>query len=85
MAVEQVARARTETGYKRIVLRTDGEHALVAFMRAVAQRWGGEVIPQLSPTSDPQSNGAVERAARSTKAMVYGAISVDIDVCVAGR
>ena len=62
MAIEQVARCLTETGYKRLVLRTDGEHALVAFMRAVAQRWGGEVVPQQSPTSDPQANGAAEMA-----------------------
>ena len=44
--IVHVAAALTELSYKRIIVRTDGEAALVAFIRAVTKYWGGEVVPE---------------------------------------
>ena len=52
LAIVHVAAALTELGYKRIIVRTDGEAALVAFIRAVTQYWGGEVVAERSPVGD---------------------------------
>ena len=62
IAIDHVAKALGELGYKRIVVKSDGEAALLAFLRAVIQKWDGEVVPENSPVGDPQSNGAAENA-----------------------
>ena len=67
LAVEHVSKALTYLGYKRIVIRSDGEASLVAFLKAVIKRWGGEVVPEHSPVGDPQSNGAAEMAVGQMK------------------
>ena len=56
-AIDQVARALTELGYKRIVVRSDGEASLVAFLRAVIKKWGGEVVPEQPPQAIPSLMG----------------------------
>ena len=55
------------TGYKQAIFRSDGEPSLVALLRAVAQRWGAEVIPQVSAPGDYKSHGAVENAVKLCK------------------
>ena len=65
-----VAAALTELGYKRIIVRTDGEAALVAFIRAVTQYWGGEVVAERSPVGDSRANGAAEMAVGLMKAHI---------------
>ena len=57
-------------GHKRVVFRSDGEPALLAFLRELRKYWEGEVIPEQSPVGDPQSNGAAENAVKLTKAHV---------------
>ena len=60
----------TSLGYKRIVIRSDNEPAITAFLRLVARRWDGEVVPDSSAEGDPRSNGAAENAVRITKGLV---------------
>ena len=44
LAIHHVVKSLNELGYKRIIIRSDGEPSLVAFLRAVAQALGGEVV-----------------------------------------
>ena len=62
LAIHQIATAISELGYTRAAFRSDGERSILAFLRAVAVKWGGEMIPQNSPSGDPQSNGTAEMA-----------------------
>ena len=52
IAIAHIARSLTELGYKRVAIRSDGEHALLALLRSVTKYWGGEVVPEQSPTGD---------------------------------
>ena len=56
-------------GYRRVILRSDGEAALISTLReAVAATPGLEAIFRTSPPDDPQANGAAERAVQEVKA-----------------
>jgi hypothetical protein len=52
-------------GYKRIVLRTDQEPAMISLADQIAELWKGEIVPERSPAGESQSNGAAERAVKS--------------------
>ena len=57
-----------ETGYQRLILKSDGEPAIVALKREVKAKTAGiEVILQEAPTGDHSANGAVEVAIRDEK------------------
>ena len=56
-------------GWKRLLLRSDNERALLAFLRAAAASLEGvEVIEQASPEGDHAANGLAEVCAREVKA-----------------
>ena len=56
-------------GYRRIIIRSDGEPALLSTLReAVAATSGLEAMFRTSPPDDPQANGAAERAVQEVKA-----------------
>ena len=56
-------------GWKRLLLRSDNEWALLAFLRAAAACLeGDEVIEQASPEGDHPANGLAEVGAREVKA-----------------
>ena len=56
-------------GWKRLLLRSDNERALPAFLRAAAASLEGvEVIEQASPEGDHAANGLAEVAVREVKA-----------------
>ena len=56
-------------GWKRLLLRSDSERALQAFLRAAAARLDGvEVIEQASPEGDHAANGLAEVGVREVKA-----------------
>ena len=55
-------------GYRKVVLKTDGEPALVAAQEAVAKTRAHETLCQNPPGYDPQANGVAERAASEVKA-----------------
>ena len=56
-------------GWKRLLLRSDNERALLAFLRAAAAGLEGvEVMEQASPEGDPAANGLAEVGVRQDKA-----------------
>ena len=55
-------------GLKRLLLRSDNERALLAFLRAAAASVGVEVIEQASPEGDHAANGLAEVGVREVKA-----------------
>ena len=56
-------------GWKRLLLRSDNERALLAFLRAAAAGLEGvDVIGQASPEGDHAANGLAEVGAREVKA-----------------
>ena len=51
----------SETGYKRVIVRSDQEPAIKAVFNAAKTGWPGELIPELAPKeSHEKSNGAAE-------------------------
>jgi len=69
-AVALVCGDLSSLGCRRLILRSDEERAITAFLRLVARRWDGEVIPHTSAEGDPQSNGAAENAVGILKGVV---------------
>eukprot|EP00438_Fugacium_kawagutii_P000480 Skav216940 [mRNA] locus=scaffold3396:50058:57739:+ [translate_table: standard] len=56
-----------ETGYKRVILRSDNEPAVKALKSAVKAAASCEVVLEESKTGDSQSNGLAESAVKETK------------------
>ena len=55
-----------QLGYKKILLKSDQEPALLALLREVKTASGIDVvIPENSPVGESQSNGTIERAVQS--------------------
>ena len=52
-------------GYKRVIIKSDQEPALIDLVKAVAENWEGEVVKEHSPAHESQSNGFIERAVQS--------------------
>ena len=68
--VDKVTRWVDALGYRKVVLKTDGEPALVTVQEAVAKARTHETICQNPPGYDPQANGAAERAVAEVKAQM---------------
>ena len=66
-AVERLKQDIGLLGYKRIVLKSDQEPAILALKAEVKRTSGVEIVPELSPVGESQSNGRAERAVRTTK------------------
>lgn len=65
-----------ETGYNRLILKSDGEPSIIALKREVkAKATGIEVILQEAPTGDHSANGAVEVAVRDEKRQARALLS----------
>ena len=57
-------------GGNSLILKTDGEPAIVAVRQALAKLHGGDVTPEQPPKGEHASNGAVEEAGRSVRDML---------------
>ena len=64
-SAEAVARAVSRHGYRRVVLKSDQEPALVALLAAAKDLCTCEVLLEHSPKGEPQANGEAERAVQS--------------------
>lgn len=65
-----------ETGYKRLILTSDNEPAILALKNEVkAQAKDLEIIMQESPTGDHSANGSVEVAVRDEKRQARALLS----------
>ena len=49
-------------GYKRILVRTDGEPAILDLFKKVKDQWGGEVVKVESSVGDHSTNADAEQA-----------------------
>lgn len=69
---QQIVRDIKRLGYfGRVILRSDQEPAIVAFLEQVARSRADEpTVLEHSPVGDSQSNGAAERAVRSLEEMM---------------
>ena len=54
-------------GRNAIILRSDGEPAIVVVREALARCHGGIVTPQQPPRGEHQGNGAAEEAERTIR------------------
>ena len=66
-AVERLKQDLGLLGYKRIVLKSDQEPAILALKAEVKRTSDIEIVPEMSPVGDSQSNGRAERAVRTMK------------------
>ena len=57
-------------GYKRAVLKSDGEPAIVALKEHAAKEAGVEFVSEESPVGDHQANGLIENAIREVKRQI---------------
>ena len=49
-------------GYRRVLVRTDGEPAILDLWKKVKEAWWGEIVKVESATGDHNSNGDAEQA-----------------------
>ncbi len=57
-------------GYKRVVLRSDGEAAIIALKQAVKANIEVDIVLENSPAYDSQANGEVGNAITQVKGMI---------------
>ena len=68
--VKKVLKSIDETGNTRMILKGDGEPALVQVQEAVKEKRSHETVLQNPPAYDPQSNGMAERAVQEVKGQI---------------
>ena len=54
-------------GYRRVLVRTDGEPAILNLWKKVKEQWWGEVVKVESATGDHNSNGDAEQAVQKVE------------------
>ena len=57
-------------GDNELIIKTDGEPAIVALRESVAKYHGGRVIPEQSATGESQSNGKIEVSGKIIRGMI---------------
>ena len=55
-----------------LIVKSDGEPAMVAVREALARYHGGMITPEQPPKGEHQANGAVEEAGRTIRDMMRG-------------
>ena len=79
--VKRVTEAVDELGYRKLIIKTDGEPALVNVQEAVARRRTHETLMENPRAYDPQANGGAERAVAEVKAQMR-AIKIGLEARV---
>ena len=67
---EELKAWRTGGANQKVILKSDGEPAIVSVREALARIHGGMVTPEQPPRGEHQSNGAVEEAGRTSRDML---------------
>ena len=70
MELRSVIESIKETGNTGMVLKTDGEPAIVQVQEAVLGKRQHPRVPENHPAYDPQANGEAERAVQEVKAQL---------------
>ena len=65
--VGKVLRSINESGNTKIVLKTDGEPAIIQVQEKVVAERSHPTVPRNPPAYDPQANGVAERAVQEVK------------------
>ena len=68
--VKRVTQAVDELGYTKVVIKTDGEPAIVAVQEKIAANRVHGTLVENPPAYDPQANGGAERAVAEVKAQL---------------
>ncbi len=68
--VKRTVQELKEFGHRDIVLKTDGEPALVAVQDKIQSMREGKTVPENPPVYDPQSNGACEKGVQDLTGQV---------------
>ena len=69
-AVKFAAAFLKNLSYRKVVLKSDGEHSIMALKEAAAREAAIESVPEESPPGDHQANGLVENAIREVKRQI---------------
>ena len=69
-AVDYIKQFIEFIAYKRIVIRSDQEPAILDIKREIGKRFSGEAVPEESFTKDSASNGMIENAVREIQGMI---------------
>ena len=70
LIVSKVLQSIRETGNTKIILKTDGEPAIIQLQERIIAEREHKTIPQNPAAHDPQSNGEAERAVQEIKAQL---------------
>ena len=76
--VKKLTKSVDKLGYRKMVLKTDGEPALVAVQAAVAKNRDQDTLCENPPAHDHQANGDAERAVGELKAQM-GAVKIGLE------
>ena len=68
--IERIIEDIRRLGYKKIIIKSDQEPALVDLINGIIEAREDITIPECSPVGESQSNGMIERAVRSVKDQV---------------
>ena len=66
-AVQRMVKDLKLLGHKRVVMKSDGEPAIVALKDAVKRESEVEIVPEESPVGEHQANGEVEAAVKQVQ------------------
>ena len=69
-AIKKVAKDIKSLGYRRIVLRNDGEASIEALKEAVRMELDIDIIPENSPVGDHAANGVAEATVKQVQGQI---------------
>ena len=65
-------------GHTEVIIKGDGEPALVQVQEAIEDKWNHKTVPQNSRAYNPQTNGAAERAVQEVMGEIR-ALKIDLE------
>ena len=85
-ALKCLVEALNQSGYKKVILKSDQENPITALARRAKEEWQGEIILENSPKGESKSNGEIERAVQEVQGIarslredlvVYGKLKIE--------
>ena len=70
LIVKKVLKSISETGHVKVVVKTDGEPAIVQLQEEIIKQRTQDTLAENPPAYDPQANGEAERAVQELKAQL---------------